>query len=119
MARSGDLAREQAQREAQWRLRSERARYEAERARRQYDQCEPETRLVAREREIPVFDRLAIMRHWSDTGVFDLYAATKDITLAKRVHDCIGRALATMIIEAAHLGGTGPKDHPKENKDTK
>jgi lysophospholipase L1-like esterase len=76
-------------------------------------------RLVAREREIPVFDRQAIMRHWSDTGVFDLYAATKDITLAKRVHDCIGRALASMIIEAAHLGGTGPKDHPKENKEAK
>jgi lysophospholipase L1-like esterase len=71
-------------------------------------------RLVAREREVPVFDRLAIMRHWSDTGVFDLYAATKDITLAKRVHDCIGRALAAMIIEGAHLGATGPKDHPKE-----
>jgi hypothetical protein len=76
-------------------------------------------RLVGREREVPVFDRLAIMRHWSDTGVFDLYAATKDITLAKRVHDCIGRALASMIIEAAHLGGTEPKDRPKEDKETK
>ena len=68
-------------------------------------------RLVGREREVPVFDRLAIMRHWSDTGVFDLFAATKDVTLAKRVHDCLGRALASMIIEAAHLGGVEPKDH--------
>jgi hypothetical protein len=67
-------------------------------------------RLIARERELPVFDRLAIMRHWSDTGVFDLYAATKDVSLAKRVHDCIGRALATMITEAAHLTTTQPKD---------
>ncbi len=32
----------------QWQLRLERARYEAERARRQYDACEPEHRLVAR-----------------------------------------------------------------------
>jgi DNA invertase Pin-like site-specific DNA recombinase len=48
---SGDLAREQAQLEEQWRLRLDRARYEAERARRQYDQCEPENRLVARELE--------------------------------------------------------------------
>ena len=36
-------------------------------------------RWVAREREVPLFDRLAIMRHWYDAGQFDLYAATKDI----------------------------------------
>ena len=34
-----------------WQLCLERARYEAQRARRQYDQCEPENRLVARELE--------------------------------------------------------------------
>jgi len=43
--------REQAQVERQWQLRLERARYEAEQARRQYDLCEPENRLVARELE--------------------------------------------------------------------
>jgi lysophospholipase L1-like esterase len=32
-------------------------------------------RVVAQQHEIPLFDRLAIMRHWSDTGAFDLYAA--------------------------------------------
>ena len=67
-------------------------------------------RLIAREREVPVFDRLGIMRHWSDSGVFDLYAATKDVSLAKRVHDCIGRALAALIVEAAHLPSTQPKE---------
>jgi len=61
-------------------------------------------RVVAQQHEIPVFDRLAIMRHWSDTGAFDLYAAGKDNVLAQRVHDCIGRAIASMIIDAAHLG---------------
>ena len=60
-------------------------------------------RWVAREREVPLFDRLAIMRHWYDNGVIDLYAATKDIAVAKRVHDCIGRSLASMIVEAARL----------------
>ncbi len=60
-------------------------------------------RWVAREREVPLFDRLAIMRHWYDTGAIDLYAATKDVGTAKRVHDCIGRALASLIIDAAHL----------------
>jgi len=60
-------------------------------------------RVVAQQHEIPLFDRLAIMRHWSDTGAFDLYAAGKDNVLAQRVHDCIGRAIASMIIDAAHL----------------
>ena len=61
-------------------------------------------RWVAREREVPLFDRLAIMRHWYDTGAIDLYAATKDVSVAKRVHDCIGRALAAMVVDAARLG---------------
>jgi hypothetical protein len=69
-------------------------------------------RWVAREREVPVYDRLAIMRHWYDAGQFDLYAATKDMKTARAVHDCIGRTLASSIIEAAHLGsfeGTAPQ----------
>ncbi len=60
-------------------------------------------RFVAQQHEIPLFDRLAVMRHWSDTGEFDLYAAGKGNVLAHRVHDCIGRGIASMIIDAAHL----------------
>lgn len=60
-------------------------------------------RWVAREREVPVFDRLAIMRHWYEAGQFDLYATTKDMSTAKRVHECLGRALAAMIVDAAQL----------------
>jgi hypothetical protein len=60
-------------------------------------------RVVAREHEVPLFDRLSIMRHWSESGAFDLYAAGKDNVLAHRVHDCIGRGIAALIIEAAHL----------------
>jgi hypothetical protein len=60
-------------------------------------------RWVSREREVPVYDRLAIMRHWYDAGQFDLYAATKDMKTAKSVHDCIGRTLAASIIDAARL----------------
>jgi lysophospholipase L1-like esterase len=62
-------------------------------------------RVVAQQHEIPLFDRLAIMRHWSDTGAFDLYASGKDNVLAHRVHDCIGRGIAALIIDAAHLRG--------------
>jgi len=60
-------------------------------------------RWVAREREVPVFDRLAIMRHWYESGQFNLYAATKDLGMAKQVHECLGRALASLIIDAARL----------------
>jgi lysophospholipase L1-like esterase len=66
-------------------------------------------RVVAQQHEIPLFDRLAVMRHWSDTGAFDLYAAGKDNVLAQRVHDCIGRGIASMIIDAAHLRSLEPK----------
>ena len=66
-------------------------------------------RWVAREHEVPLFDRLAIMRHWNESGAIDLYAATKDIRMAAQVHDCIGRALAAMAIDAAHLEGLETK----------
>jgi lysophospholipase L1-like esterase len=62
-------------------------------------------RVAAQQHDIPLFDRLAIMRHWSDVGDFDLYATNKDNVLAHRVHDCIGRGIASMIIDAAHLRG--------------
>ena len=69
-------------------------------------------RWVSREREVPVFDRLAIMRHWYDAGQFDLYKATKDLKMAKSVHDCLGRALGSTVIDAARLEareGTPPQ----------
>ena len=58
---------------------------------------------VAQEHGAPLFDRLAIMRYWNDQGTFDLYAATKKSDMARKVHDCIGRALASQIVNAAHL----------------
>jgi hypothetical protein len=61
-------------------------------------------RWIARERQVPLFDRLAIMRNWNDTNAIDLYAASKDGSIAKRLHDCIGRALAALIVDAGHLG---------------
>ncbi|HYU69507.1 MAG TPA: recombinase family protein [Burkholderiales bacterium] len=51
LAAMGQLEEESRQLERQWTLRRERARYEAERARRQYDAVEPENRLVARSLE--------------------------------------------------------------------
>jgi hypothetical protein len=60
-------------------------------------------RVVAQQHDVPLFDRFAIMRHWNDTGDFDLFSAFHGLELAKRVHDCLGRALSTFVIDAAHL----------------
>jgi hypothetical protein len=60
-------------------------------------------RVVAQQRGAVLFDRLAIMRNWNDAGTFDLYTPTKKYDMARRVHDCIGRGLASQIINAAHL----------------
>ncbi|MBV8554257.1 MAG: recombinase family protein [Planctomycetaceae bacterium] len=51
LAAADDIAQERARLHQNWRQQVERARYEAERARRQYDAVEPENRLVARELE--------------------------------------------------------------------
>jgi len=61
-------------------------------------------RVVAQEHDIPLFDRFAIMHQWNDQGDFDLFSASHGIELAKRVHDCLGRALSTFVIDAAHIG---------------
>jgi lysophospholipase L1-like esterase len=60
-------------------------------------------RWVAQQHGVPLFDRLSLMRFWNESGQFDLYAATKDYAMARRVHECIGRALASQITDAAHL----------------
>ena len=60
-------------------------------------------RMVAQQHDVPLFDRFAIMHHWNDQGDFDLFSASHGIELAKRVHDCLGRALSKLIIDAAHL----------------
>ena len=60
-------------------------------------------RVVAQQHDVPLFDRFTLMRHWNDQGDFDLYSASHGLDLAKRVHDCIGRALAKFVIEAARV----------------
>jgi hypothetical protein len=60
-------------------------------------------RIVAQQHNALLFDRLGIMRNWNDSGTFDLYSATKNYDMARRVHDCVSRALASQIIGAGHL----------------
>ena len=60
-------------------------------------------RVVAQQHDVPLFDRFAIMRQWNETGDFDLFSPSPGLDLAKRVHDCLGRALSTFLIDAAHI----------------
>jgi len=78
-------------------------------------------RFVALQREIPLFDRLAVMKDWNEMGVFDLSTATKKIDVAEKVHDCIGRMLGRLVVDGATLAkanvtGAGNVDGP--NKDS-
>lgn len=79
-------------------------------------------RFIALQREILLFDRLAVMNDWNEMGVFNLSATTKKIDVAERVHDCIGRLLGRLIVDGANLAhasntGAGNMDNPK-NRDT-
>lgn len=58
-------------------------------------------RWVALQHEIPLFDRFSVMKLWSDLGTFDFYSTTKKLDIAERVHDCVGRLLADMVINAS------------------
>jgi lysophospholipase L1-like esterase len=59
-------------------------------------------RVVAQQHEVPLFDRFAIMQQWNDQGDFDLFSTAHGIDLARRVHDCLARALSKFVIDAAH-----------------
>jgi hypothetical protein len=60
-------------------------------------------RVVAQQHDVPLFDRFGIMRHWNESGDFDLFSTFHGIELAKRVHDCLGRALSQFVIDAARV----------------
>jgi len=70
------LAREASGLDRQWQLRCERARFEAERAKRQYDTVEPENRLVARNLE----------KHW-EVKLRAVEAVERDYAQWQRQHD--------------------------------
>jgi hypothetical protein len=71
-------------------------------------------RWVALGRALNLFDRHAIMRQWGELGTFDLLAATKSLDTATRVHDCIARLLADLIILAVTTETEGQKDIIKQ-----
>jgi ABC-type amino acid transport substrate-binding protein len=66
-------------------------------------------RLVSQQRQVPLLDRFAIMRHWSELGIFDLHAATTKLEMAARIHDCIAQLLADLIHNGVKLSREQPK----------
>lgn len=60
-------------------------------------------RIVALQRELILFDRFTVMKRWNESGVFDLYGATRKTDVAERVHDCLGRLLAGVVIDGIKL----------------
>lgn len=62
-------------------------------------------RWVAAQYELPLFDRFAIMKLWADRGTFNLTTATNKLDMAAHVHDCIGRLLSDLVLEAVEPAG--------------
>jgi hypothetical protein len=67
-------------------------------------------RMIALQREAVLFDRFGIMKRWNEAGIFDLYAATRKTDVAEHVHDCLGRLLANVVVEAAKLTNADKKE---------
>jgi hypothetical protein len=57
---------------------------------------------ASRGRDIGLFRRHAAMREWADAGWMNLAATARaeQLAIAERVHDCVGRQLAALILAA-------------------
>ena len=75
-----------------------------------FDRYESVLREVTDANEVPLFRRHDIMRHWEESGLFDLTTGDHDqLTLiASRLYDCIGRAVADFITRGAPPGTRAP-----------
>ncbi len=89
IAALGQVEEEVRQLERQWSLKKERARYEAERARRQYDAVDPDNRLVARSLERQWEEKLReveateqAFQRWRSQQSLDLSEADREALLA-------------------------------------
>jgi hypothetical protein len=67
-------------------------------------------RIIALQREAILFDRFGIMKRWNEAGVINLYAATRKTDVAEHVHDCLGRLLDNVVVEAAKLTNADKKE---------
>jgi acyl-CoA thioesterase-1 len=83
-----------------------------------FDRYESVLREVTDANEVPLFRRHDLMRHWAESGLFDLMSADHDKLplIASRLYDCIGRAVADFISRGAHPGTDAPAASTERDK---
>jgi DNA invertase Pin-like site-specific DNA recombinase len=102
-----DIQTERERLDRHWQQQLERARYEAERARRQYDAAEPENRLVARTLEQRWEEALRRQRQLQEE--YDRFRGTQPPGLTETERTRV-RALAADLPGLWHAAGTTPAD---------
>jgi DNA invertase Pin-like site-specific DNA recombinase len=110
LAAADDLEQERARLHRNWQQQAERARYEAERARRQYDAVEPENRLVVRELERRWEEALKEQRRLDEE--YARFGSTRPKVLSACERDQI-RALAHDLPGLWHASTTTPADRQR------
>jgi hypothetical protein len=107
LAAAADLEKERRRMEEHWRLRLERAGYDAERAARQYHAAEPENRLVARELEKRWEQALSDRRRVQEE--YDHFQGERPARLSEDDRDAV-RALSADIPALWHAATTTPSE---------
>jgi hypothetical protein len=110
LAAAADIERERGNLLQHWQQRRERARYETERAARQYHACEPENRLVARELERQWEVALAQQRQLEEQ--FERWQRTAPVQLSAADRTAI-RTLAADLPAVWHAATTTPADRQR------
>jgi lysophospholipase L1-like esterase len=64
-------------------------------------------RVAAQQNNVPLFDRLAMMKYWSEQGVFDFTVWSDKARVAERVHECFGKLLTEVIVDTAKTTKAG------------
>jgi DNA invertase Pin-like site-specific DNA recombinase len=110
LAALGQLDQEARQLERQWALRRERGRYEAERARRQYDAVEPENRLVARSLERVWEEKLRVVERIEQD--YDRWCREQPLVLGDDDRDAL-QALGQNLPQVWHASSTTAADRKR------
>ena len=84
LSAADDVRQQTEQLESHWKLQLERARYQTQRARRQYDAAEPENRLVARELERQWEESLRVEQRLSEEHARLRQGQAGELTAADR-----------------------------------
>ena len=83
-----------------------------------FDRYKSVLREVTDANEVPLFRRHDIMRHWTESDLFDLVAGdhARLRLVASRLYDCIGRAMADFITRGLPPGVAVPAVSPGINE---